>query len=54
METLDLICNYVQRNDMIFYTLSELDNLKQNKLSGKNEMYYFYKNAILKGIPEDV
>ena len=33
METLDLICNYVQRNDMIFYTLSELDNLKQNKLS---------------------
>lgn len=28
METLELICNYVNHNDMIFYTLSELDNLK--------------------------
>ena len=46
METLNLICNYVQRNNMIFYTLSELDNLKKNMLSGKNEMYYFYKNTI--------
>ena len=28
METLDLICNYVKRNNMSFYTLSELNNLK--------------------------
>jgi peptidoglycan/xylan/chitin deacetylase (PgdA/CDA1 family) len=28
METLDLICNYVNRHNMIFYSLSELKNLK--------------------------
>ena len=28
METLQLICNYVKQNNMTFYTLSELNNLK--------------------------
>lgn len=28
METLQLICNYVKKNNMTFYTLSELNNLK--------------------------
>jgi peptidoglycan/xylan/chitin deacetylase (PgdA/CDA1 family) len=33
IETLNLICSYVKRNNMIFYTLSDLDRLKQNNLS---------------------
>ena len=36
MKTLNLICNYVKQNKMKFYTLSELDHLKQYRLLIQN------------------